>query len=161
MRAWAPEAPGSRKMPGVETAGEIVVPHRDAGAGRVNEPTLSRINTDVIDAALADAKEHEVTGRELRGRDRLGGALLFPRGARNREPDALVHVQREAAAVEAGTIRAAELIRPADERRRLRGDRSALHGARRLTRRARTATESRNCGEQGREQRRPGAHAEE
>ena len=43
------------------------------------------------------------------------GALLVRRGARNDEPDALVHVQRESAAIKACAIRTAEVVRGADE----------------------------------------------
>jgi len=131
-------------MPRVKAASEIAIRDRDSGARCMNEAAPSRIDAHVIDAAFANAKEHQVPGRKLRDRHWVRGPLLLGRGTRNGKSHALVDVARKPAAVEAGSICTAELVRRADERGCERGDRIPRGGARRLTRRADTTG---NCDE--------------
>src|SRR5258708_26377276 len=122
-----PEAPGALEVARIETAGaQLAVLHREPGARGVDKAAAAGVDADVIDGAPAQAEEHQVPGRELRERHRRGGALLLEGGARNEDADALVHVAREPAAVEAGLIRPAELVRGADEGGGERGDRRPL-----------------------------------
>src|SRR5215469_9797970 len=80
-RRRVPETSGAREVPTIETMAQIAVGNRMPGARRVNEATVSRIDTDVIDAMPADAEEHQVTRCELRERHGMRGALLLGRGA--------------------------------------------------------------------------------
>ena len=60
-------------MPRIKAASEIAIRDRDSGARRMNEAASSRIDAHVIDAAFANAKEHQVPGRKLRDRHRVRG----------------------------------------------------------------------------------------
>jgi len=126
-----PETSGTRQVPCIETVVEVAVGDCEPGARRVNEATVSRIDADVIYAMSADPEEHQIARRELRKCHRMRGALLLRRGAGNDEPDALVHVQHQATAIEAGAVRTAEVVRRADERDREPRNRISRSGARR------------------------------
>src|ERR1700730_8224264 len=127
-RATIPEAPGAHQMPGVEAAAaQSAVRDAQARARRVNEAAAAGIDTDVIDAARADAEKYQVPGRKLPERHRVRRALLLGGGARNGQTCALVHVQRQPAAVEAGRVGRAEVVRSSKPRlRRLRDRRPPL-----------------------------------
>jgi len=88
-RGRIPETAGGGEMPGIETAPDIAVPDRDAGARCMNEAALPRIDADMVDAPFVDVEEHQVTGRELCDRHRARSPLLFRRGARDGEAHAL------------------------------------------------------------------------
>src|SRR6266446_1152850 len=109
-------------MPRVEAAAaETPVPDGQPRARRVDEAAAAGIDTDVIDAARADAEKYQVPGRKLPQRHRVRRALLLGGGARNGQTCALVHVQRQPAAVEAGRVGTAEVVRSSKQRlRRLR-----------------------------------------
>ena len=125
-----PESAGGDEVLRVEAAAEICEGHREPGARRVHEAAVAGVDADVIDAARADMEEDQISRRELRERYGLRGALLSGGGARNGEPDVLVYVEREPAAIEAALIGAAELIAGTDERSRNAGDHRAGVGGR-------------------------------
>src|SRR6202040_121211 len=82
--ATIPEAPGAHQMPRVEAAAaQIPVPDGHARARRVDEAAAAGLETDVIDAARADAEKYQVPGRKLPQRHRVRRALLLGGGARN------------------------------------------------------------------------------
>src|SRR5215470_15749643 len=110
-----PETAGAHEMGAIVALAQVAVRDRPSRARRVHEAPLARVDTDMIDAALVDVEEDQVAGRELAERHGVCGAPLLARRARDREAKALVHVKREAAAVEAGRVGAAELIGSADE----------------------------------------------
>ena len=131
-RVWQPlpESASGDEVLRVEAAAEICKGHREPRARRVDEATIAGVDAYVIDAARADVEEDQISRRELRERYGLRGVLLSGGGARDGEPDALVYVEREPAAIEATLIGAAELIAGTDERSRDAGDHRAGVGGR-------------------------------
>ena len=114
-RRGIPETSCTRQVPRIKTVAEIAIGDCTPAARRVYEATVARIDADVIDGMPADVEEHQVTRRELRQRHGTRNALLLCRGTRDDEPDALVHVQRESTAIEAGGVRTTEVVGSADE----------------------------------------------
>src|SRR6266436_2942433 len=145
--ATIPEAPCAHQMPRIEAAAaQIPVPDGQAGARRVDEAAAAGIDTDVIDAARADAEKYQVPGRKLSQRHRVRRALLLHGGARNGQTCALVHVQRQPAAVEAGRVGTAEVVRGSDQGfRRLRDRGPALRTGRGRRRKEAAARGEQQC----------------
>ena len=83
---------------------------RASRARCVNEASGAGVDAHVIDAARVDVEEDEIAGRELAERHGLRRVLLFARRAGDRQAYALVHVEREPAAVEARGVGAAKVI---------------------------------------------------
>src|SRR2546421_508607 len=109
-------------MPRIEAAAQVAVGDRLPGARGVDEaPAAAGVAPDVVDAAPADAKKYQVPRGERRERHRVCRALLLGRGAGNDQARALVNVARQSAAVEAGRVGAAELVRTGALRSRARG----------------------------------------
>src|ERR1700681_894743 len=104
-------------MPRVEAAAaQIPVPDGQARARRVDEAAAAGIDTDVIDAARADAEKYQVPGRQVPQGHRVRRALLLGGGARNGHAHALVHVPRQPAAVEAARVGTAEMVWSSEQR---------------------------------------------
>src|ERR1700751_1026795 len=126
----APETAGTHETRAVIAVAEIAVRDRAARGRRVNEASRARVDPDVIDAAFVDVEENQVARLELAERHGACRALLLARRARNRETEALVHVERKPAAVEAARVSATEMIGSANERDRERGNGRAGVGRR-------------------------------
>src|SRR5215472_10730995 len=124
------ETAGAHEPRAIVAVAQVTVRNRTSRARRMNEASGARVDPDMIDAALVDVEEDEITRSKLAQRHGACGALLFARRARNRETEALVHVEREPAAVEAGRVGAAEVIGSADQ-----GDRERRNGCAVLRRR--------------------------
>src|ERR1700722_11621922 len=94
----------------------------------MHEVSLTGVDADVVNATLTYAKKHQVARQNLREGYGTGRMLLLGGGARDAQADALVHVERQATAVEAACIGAPEVIRRADERVGGAGNRDSLLG---------------------------------
>ncbi len=102
-------------MPSIEPAHQAPVGDQRAGARRVDEATVADVYADVIDVTRTDAKEEEITGREILQRDSSRRVRLLGGRAGDRDARPLIHVDRETAAIEAVVIGSAEPIGGADE----------------------------------------------
>src|SRR5215510_9583559 len=100
MRQSIPVATRRRKTFVVELVVEGIDGDRLALARRVHEPMVADVDADVVDLAAVDLEEYQVAAFQLAALHLLGFLRLFARGARHGEPELLVRVEDEPAAVE-------------------------------------------------------------
>jgi hypothetical protein len=130
-----PKTAGAPKVACIEAVREIRIRDCLAGARRVNEASAAGVDADVIDRVMpANAEEDQIPRSELGERNRACRTLLRGRSARNRKADSLMDVQSQAAAIEAGRVRSAEVVGRTDQRGGHGCDDSALIGWRRRSR---------------------------
>lgn len=145
----SPEAARTDQARAVIVFAQVAVCDRASGARRMNEAAAAGVHAHVIDAARVDVEEDEIAGRELGERHRPRRTVLLARRAGNCDAGALMHVEREPAAIETCGVRAAEVIRRADERDRERGYLAARVGRRRPAWLAGAAGEQQRCNSEG------------
>ena len=109
----------------------------------MDKAAITCIDSHVIHVKTVDAEEDQVTGRQRIHRHRPGGELLFTRGSWNFDADTLVRVNSQAAAIKALLIRAAEVIRRADQLHGRAGDGNSAVTGRRLLHLTRNAATGR------------------
>jgi hypothetical protein len=98
----------------------------------MNETAIARVDSDVIDAMAVGVEmrteENHIAGQQRTERHRMCRLPLSIGRARDVEPNALMHISDEPAAVEALGVGPAKLIGRSDDLRRRSSDRSPTIG---------------------------------